>query len=479
MATRYYFPRVTAANAEVSPAFSDVWDVIGTASSLRAMASTTKTNTSLLSSASSETRETSATIGNCLHRQWVSAPIGAQTISGTISLVFRGGPENGLLDGSLQFVLRVVSNDGQTERGVLYGGHTEPLGSTAGVPGHELGPSSQTRHWAGVALTPVTALNGDRLVFELGHRYHNTITTAYGAYYTLGDPTATADHALSSGVTTTLVPWAELSATIAEPGSTVTVEAAGQIVSESVVAAGVGLELATAASVVSNSSVTATGLRVQLVTAQVVSGSTVTAGATRTQWLTAPIVSGSVVSGGASQTGQMAASVVSPSMVAITGVTRQRFAVGSVVSTSSVSVGVVRQTSSGGAVVSGSVVSAGASGAGSVSATMVSASVVGAGGLVSGRVSAGVVSGSTVTAGGKLVVTAGAVTVSGSVVTAVGRVLVRAGASTVSDSVVAALLELLPSAAEFDWAVTGPMVGADMRVVEAVSGSRFVAVGPS
>jgi len=205
-----YLPNTTA-GAPVLPAYGSQWNVIpkGVA---RAKTSTVKSNTAVSSETSVNYPETSSAQVNVLHHQYVSDPLPAtKTIgSGTFKGVVRGGENATTNDLSLQVVVRVVSNNGTTQRGVLYAGHAAALNSTAGALGQEFSTASQTRIIpAGTPLRPVAVQEGDRLVIEIGHRAHNTSTSLAHGWNTRGDATATADHTHSAGATTSLVPWME------------------------------------------------------------------------------------------------------------------------------------------------------------------------------------------------------------------------------------------------------------------------------
>jgi hypothetical protein len=154
-------------------------------------------------------------VGNLLHKQFVSGPLAAQTISGTFSIVLRGGESAMSSDASLQIVIRVLSGDGTVVRGTLFGGHTATLNTTQGTLGCEMPTSTSSFYLSAIPLTSVNAQAGDRLVVELGHRYHNVSATSYGAFFTFHDDLSLPEFALTNGVTTSLVPWIEFSGNIA------------------------------------------------------------------------------------------------------------------------------------------------------------------------------------------------------------------------------------------------------------------------
>jgi hypothetical protein len=208
-ATRFYFPASGA--AAVSPAFSALWE--HTAAGARHALVTTPSNTAMTILTASPTI---AGVQDVLIRQYVSAPIGAQTISGTFSLVVPCKEGSNSQNMWLQVRISVVSNDGLTERGVLYAGQAQagPSGTTTD-PNFEWNNADYlTRYLSAIAVTPVVALANDRIVVELGAR-SASLTGPSTAQMRLGDPSASGDHALGQGNNSaTLRSWIELSADV-------------------------------------------------------------------------------------------------------------------------------------------------------------------------------------------------------------------------------------------------------------------------
>ena len=216
MATRFYFPRIggtpSAPPAPISPTQASAWNTVPAIT--RALLSPSKTGTQTSSETTATYSETVTTVGNLLHKQFVSDPLSAQTISGTFTIVIRGGESAMSADASFQIVIRVLSNNGSTVRGTLFAGHTAALNTTPGALGCELPTSTSAFSLRNIALTSVAAQAGDRLVVELGHRYHNTSATSYGAFFTFHDDLITADFTVD-GEKNSLVPWIEFSGNIA------------------------------------------------------------------------------------------------------------------------------------------------------------------------------------------------------------------------------------------------------------------------
>jgi hypothetical protein len=181
----------------ISPAVDSGWERPAT-TFFQAPAVRTKSNTALTNFAaffgSTSTSQT-------CWAQFISDPlVGDQTVAGTVSIVVRGLEGSTSNDVHLAFVLRIVTPAGAT-RGIL---RTQLAAAT------EFTTSAQTRIFSALALTDVNALHGDYVVMEVG--LHG-VTPANSTTNTLrfGDPTGVADFALTSGLTTDLVPWFELS----------------------------------------------------------------------------------------------------------------------------------------------------------------------------------------------------------------------------------------------------------------------------
>lgn len=216
MATRFYLP--ASGTAPASPAFGSLWDL--TTSATRCPLVTTPTNTALVMvSTDAETSTTNAIDG--LIRQYVSDVLPAGSISGTFSYVIGSVESANGANAFNQIRISVVSGDGSVERGVLYAGQTDTVPGGADTPNQEFSTAGHlTRFISGAALSSVTAQSGDRIVVEIGARFANTSATSYTAELHIGDPTAGGDHALSSGVNTSLRPWVEFSQNVFSSGPT-------------------------------------------------------------------------------------------------------------------------------------------------------------------------------------------------------------------------------------------------------------------
>jgi hypothetical protein len=212
--TRFYLPSSSTAPG-ITPAFHVNWNgQIGTAD--RVSLSTTKTDTALTDKAITGT---AANPGFNLHRQYISGPLAAQTIAGTLAGVIRGLESNTSGNYNLAIAVALVDSTGGNRRNLLV-----PVAHTATSAPPEFTASALTRCFrdAGggeaIALTSQTASAGDRLVVEIGAR-DTSASTAYTCTLRFGDPTATADFALTNSLTTDLDPWIEFSSNILAQGA--------------------------------------------------------------------------------------------------------------------------------------------------------------------------------------------------------------------------------------------------------------------
>lgn len=173
-------------------------------------------STTLTSSAfaTAAVTETTSNVNNrdVLIRQYVSAPLTAQTITGTLKGQVQISESNASANMLPQIVVNVVSKDGTTVRGTLYGGDTR----TTNVDELTTALRNQRIPATGVSpvtLTSVTAQDGDRIVVEIGVRAQNTSNTNYTATANFGDSGAS-DLTEGGAETTNLNPWVELSANL-------------------------------------------------------------------------------------------------------------------------------------------------------------------------------------------------------------------------------------------------------------------------
>lgn len=204
MATRYYLSS-TDGTVGITPAVSSIWSQTDAGTFARRKMSATKDSSALTEIASSG----SSSAHTEVHRQFISAPIGAQTITGTISIVLSCREDDATRNHFLALTLRVIGPDA-TVRGTLYtntAADTEFFAST--TPG-----DLRTRIVNAAAVTSVAALNGDYLVLEIGSDYPaGSALDDWAIEY--GSSSGT-DLALTSGVNANNNPWMELSHNITD-----------------------------------------------------------------------------------------------------------------------------------------------------------------------------------------------------------------------------------------------------------------------
>ena len=201
MATRLYLP-ASGTVPLATLAFDANWEL--TTSATRYPCFTTKQNTALA--------DVARTWGATSTQQWVFFQFQSQTMkagyswtSDTVSMVIRGLQAANQTDSHLAYSVRVVSATGTTVRGTVGLFHTIST---------EFITSARTRiHSArGDGSGTFTSYAGDRIIIEIG--VHGDTPTASAVTLRIGDPSATADFALTADLTTDLCPWVELSRTV-------------------------------------------------------------------------------------------------------------------------------------------------------------------------------------------------------------------------------------------------------------------------
>lgn len=205
-ATRFYFGSVDSDNP-VSPGFDGNWEQTGQAT--RRKLYVKRTFSGVLSALTNkQVTVPITTTQDILNVQFVSDPIPARVILGNFSMVLGCLESATTANAHLAGSLRVVSQDGGTVRGTLWSSFTT-ITEFANA-------AIDTRIIAAVAITALTTLPGDRLVLEVGVRAAapSAATNAnqrFGTSAVTGSPGVFNDFALTSGLTTDLNPWAELS----------------------------------------------------------------------------------------------------------------------------------------------------------------------------------------------------------------------------------------------------------------------------
>ncbi len=206
MATRWYFPATASNTSGLTPSFDAGWNY----NSEAARADFAKTKGSSAIAAGTLIGAWTATAGQtALDRQFISAPLAAQTISGTFSLMLMtregAGTDNvdriitGLYvvnsSGTKVATLKTIGNSGTTLEFVANATHRTHTGANA------------------AALTSYSCALGDRIVAEIGYSNSGSATTPEASAKwgenatdaTLADNATTADRA----------GWIEFSANLA------------------------------------------------------------------------------------------------------------------------------------------------------------------------------------------------------------------------------------------------------------------------
>jgi hypothetical protein len=200
--TKLYFP--STGTPAITPAFHAEWET--TASAVRLPLSYPKGTSAVASVSAAET--STANLYDVGLAQFISAPLAAQTFSGTLSCVVRCNQSSLAANMTGQMVVRIVSNDGSTVRGTLI----SPTAVTSlSTSTHEWGTSLRNQYFpsgdvATATLTGVTCEDGDRLVIELGYRAINTVATSYTGTMQFGEAAA-GDLVLNQSGTAQANPW--------------------------------------------------------------------------------------------------------------------------------------------------------------------------------------------------------------------------------------------------------------------------------
>ena len=209
-ATRFYFE--TGYSPNITPAYSAGWNA--TASAVRAILWPNQAQSSI-NQALNGVAETSAAEQNVLLVQYVTGPLPAQTIDGYIRGYIGATQSNAAADMRMQSRIRVVSQDGLTERGTLVDFNNNTL--TEEFPANGINYAGHRSRrvplaWSGqgILVSPVTLLDGDRVIVEVGYRTHNVVTTSYtGSLARNSTSLGSTDFTGYDEVATNRIPWIE------------------------------------------------------------------------------------------------------------------------------------------------------------------------------------------------------------------------------------------------------------------------------
>lgn len=198
--TRFYFP--SSGNApNISPAYDSGWEQTGSADRLILIPKLQ------LDVATSRTGKQisvpNTTTQDILFRQFVSGPIPPTNFktTDTVSAIIRCVESTANANASLAIVVKVVSQDGSVVRGILY--------SNFNIDS-EFPTTDATRIMNSVNISALQTQPGDRLVIETG--IHVATPSGSGnATLRFGNNSTSGDFAMTSGLTTDLNPWFEIS----------------------------------------------------------------------------------------------------------------------------------------------------------------------------------------------------------------------------------------------------------------------------
>lgn len=203
MARRLYFSQTAP---PITVAVDSSWE---TAESSRLSLTRVKDGTAAVSYGRSSTNSSGS--ADVMLFQSISDPLAATTINGTVFAWARTYETNTAADYRSQILVKVVSNDGSTVRGILLAHDTGAL-SNEWAQGTSVA-DSRGRGFprgasSGVSVNPVNVQDGDRIVVEIGYRRHATVSAPYFGYIVVSSDGA--DIAVSESATSG-DPWIEFS----------------------------------------------------------------------------------------------------------------------------------------------------------------------------------------------------------------------------------------------------------------------------
>jgi hypothetical protein len=211
-ATRFYLPSTNTAEI-TTIGFDAGWGNTTAADQIRLNKPGIKINSAMTDKVGTSVN----TAISVLCRQYVSDPIAAQTIIGTVKGQVRGYEGNANHDSVSAIGIRIVSNNGATVRGTL-----EAITYPTLLATNEYGLSIANRYTpiSSTALSSVTAQSGDRIVIEIGYHRYGT-TPAGSSTLNFGDNGAIDLPEDQTTTSATMEPWIEFSQDIIFPSVTV------------------------------------------------------------------------------------------------------------------------------------------------------------------------------------------------------------------------------------------------------------------
>lgn len=224
MSTRLYFPSTAGQPPGFACAIAAGWEVHASVDAGlgkgQLVSAKTATGVDVLTEANSGVAGEDSIL-----LQYVSAPLAAGEISGTVKGQMLCGEEDPDMDACAQLGIRVVSGDGGTVRGTLLALHAEALSSEWRSPAGVMNRKFPLAALSPATLTAVTAQAGDRIVIEAGFRALG-LAVLDGHIRVSDDGSDLPENETS---TSAADPWIEFSQTLAFQGAVTTPRAGGGI----------------------------------------------------------------------------------------------------------------------------------------------------------------------------------------------------------------------------------------------------------
>lgn len=198
MATRLYMP--SSGTAAVSPAYSSGWEDQSIASRLKCVK--TKISSAMTTVSFTDSDDTDRDV---LFRQYTSDPIAAQTIAAqTVKIQMRCAEVGQFRNMFLAWAVKVMSNDGSIERGVLVALQRDGLEATV---------TTLTNRSDSATSSQVVAQQGDRIVIEVGMGGDPTLGSNHDSSLSIGDDSGS-DLPEDDTSTDAFNPWVEFANTV-------------------------------------------------------------------------------------------------------------------------------------------------------------------------------------------------------------------------------------------------------------------------
>ncbi len=207
MATRFYLPNSGAAGVTPS-SWSAGWNDTSQESPGTYPLATTPTDTALATTADIET-QSGAGANYIAVGRWVSEPLAAQTISGTIRGVIRGEQTDINGNACPAIAAKVVQSDG-SDRAVLLAVAADTSDEFSYDDSFETRVFNDASENTLIPLASQAVQAGDRIVVEIGV-CESFDGTWKDSWLRFGDPASSTDQTFADGETNDYRPWVEFS----------------------------------------------------------------------------------------------------------------------------------------------------------------------------------------------------------------------------------------------------------------------------